>query len=114
MGPPQFQRVEYYLYDSSHKAVPYLAAYHPANTIYKTISKVPKNVHNVYVGLMGIDREVPTPYGQVALTNIFQIEHGGDYKLVAKGRIMKINDDSSLSIIDFPPVFCRFIWTMKL
>ena len=44
------------------------------------------------------------PYEQSTLTDIFQIEHGGDYRLVAKGRIMKINDDSSLSIVEFPPV----------
>ena len=44
------------------------------------------------------------PYDEITLTNIFQVEHGGDYKLVAKGRIMKINGDSSLSVMEFPPV----------
>ncbi len=102
IAPPQFQRVEYYLYDSSGKVVPYLATYHPANKIYKTISEVPKNVHNVYKGLMG--SPFPMPYDQAILTNIFQIEHGGNYKLTAKGRIMKINADSSLSVVMFPPV----------
>ena len=44
------------------------------------------------------------PYEQNTLTDIFQIEHGGDYRLVAKGRIMKIKDDGSLSVMEFPPV----------
>lgn len=103
IAPPQFQRVEYYLYDSFHKAVPYLATYHPANKIYKTISDVPKNVHGVHEGTMW-GPPFSMPYEQSTLTDIFQIEHGGDYRLVAKGRIMKINDDSSLSIVEFPPV----------
>jgi hypothetical protein len=102
IAPPKFQRVEYYLYDSSRKAVPYLAAYHPANKIYKTISQVPKNVHGVHKGTMWPPFSMP--YEQNTLKDIFQIEHGGDYKLVAKGRLMKINDDGSLSVIEFPLV----------
>lgn len=102
IAPPKFQRGEYYLYDSSGKVIPYLVKYHPANKIYKSISKVPKNEHNVYEGLMG--PPFTMPYDQIALTNVFQIEQGGDYKLVVKGRIMKINDDSSLSVVEFPPV----------
>ncbi len=102
IAPPRFQRVEYYLYDSSGKVVPYQATYHPANKIYKTISDVPKNVHGVREGLMAPPFSMP--YEQSTLTDIFQIEHGGDYRLVAKGRAMKINDDGSLSIIEFPPV----------
>ncbi len=104
MGPPQFKRVEYYLYDSSQKVVPYSATYHTSNKFYKTVSEIPQNVHNVRVGHVILSREVPVPYDQITLTNIFQIEHGGDYKLVVKGRIMKINDDSSLSVVRFPPV----------
>lgn len=102
IAPPQFQRGEYYLYDSSGKAMPYLAKYHPANKIYKTSHEVPKNIHNLYEGLMG--SPFTMPYDQIALTNVFQVEQGGDYKLVVKGRIMKINDDSSLSVVKFPPV----------
>jgi len=113
MGPPQFQRVELYLYDSSGRVVPYLATYHPANKIYKILSEVPKNVHNVRIGHIIPSREFPVPYERIALTNIFQIEHGGDYKLVARGRIMKINDDSSLSIIEFPPISLPIHWDKK-
>jgi hypothetical protein len=102
IAPPQFQRVEYYLYDSSHKAVPYLATYHPANKIYKASHEVPKNVYNVYEGLMA--SPFTMPYEENTLTDIFQIKHGGDYRLVAKGRIMKINDDGSLSLMEFPQV----------
>jgi hypothetical protein len=102
IAPPKFQRGEYYLYDSSGKVIPYLEKYHPANTIYNFISKVPKNVHNVYEGLMG--PPFAMPYDQIALTNVFQIEQGGDYKLVVKCRIMKIQDDGSLSVMEFPPV----------
>jgi hypothetical protein len=104
IGPPKFQRCEYYLYDSLGKVTPYLTTYHPANKVYKTISEVPKNIHNVYIGLTGPYKETPVPYDRITLTNIFQIEHGGDYKLVAKGRLMKINDDGSLSVIEFPLV----------
>ena len=104
MGPPQFQRVEFNLYDSSQKIVPYLVSYHPANKAYKTISELPQNVHNVRVGHVIPSREVPSPYDQITLTNVFQIDHRGDYKLIAKGRIMKINADSSLSVVRFPPV----------
>jgi hypothetical protein len=102
IAPPQFQRVEYYLYDSSGKVVPYLATYHPTNKKYKTIDEVPKNMHNVHEGIMWPPFSMP--YEQSSLTDIFQIEHGGDYKLVVRGRIMKINDDSSLSIVEFPSV----------
>jgi hypothetical protein len=102
IAPPQFQRIEYYLYDSSQKVVPYLAAYHPANRSFKTISDAPKNVHNVHEGTMWPPFSMP--YEQNTLTDIFQIEHGGDYRLVAKGRIMKIKDDGSLSVMEFPPV----------
>ena len=102
VAPPQFQRVEYYLYDSSAKVVPYLATYHPINKNYETISEVPKNVNNVHEGIMW--SPFPMPYDQAILTNIFQIEHSGNYKLIVKGRIMKINADSSLSMVKFPPV----------
>jgi hypothetical protein len=102
IAPPQFQRDEYYLYDASGNAIPYLASYHPVNKIYKTISEVPRDVHNVSKGLMG--PPFTMPYEQISLTKVFQIEHGGDYKLVVKGRIMKINDDSTLSVMVFPPV----------
>jgi hypothetical protein len=102
VAPPQFKRVEYYLYDSSGKAIPYLATYHPASKIYKTILEVPKNVHGVHKGTMW--PPFTMPYDQVTLTNVFQVGHAGDYKLVVKGRIMKINDDSSLSILEFPLV----------
>jgi hypothetical protein len=82
--------------------VPNLTTYHPDNKTYKSIYEVPKNVHNVYDGLMGPPFSMP--YEQIALTNVFQVEHGGDYTLVAKARIMKINDDKSLSTVEFPPV----------
>ncbi len=100
--------MEYYLYDSSGKVIPYLETYHPANKIYKSISKVPKNVHNVHEGTMW--PPFTMPYDQIALTNVFQIERGGDYKLVAKARIMKINGDGSLSVIEFPPVSLPIHW----
>lgn len=102
IAPPEFQRVELSLYDSSRKVVPHLVSYRPNNKIYKNVSDVPKNIHNVYIGLMGPPFSLP--YEQLTLGNVFQIEHSGDYKLVAKGRILKINDDSSLSVIEFPPV----------
>jgi hypothetical protein len=75
IAPPRFQRAEYYLYDS---------------------------FGNVHEGL--ISPPFTMPYDEASLTNIFQIEHRGDYKLLVKGRIMKINDDSSLSIMEFPLV----------
>jgi hypothetical protein len=102
IAPPQFQRAEYYLYDASGNVIPYLAYYRPANKIYKTISEVPKDVHNVSKGLMW--PPFTMPYEQISLNKVFQIEHGGDYKLVVKGRIMKINDDSTLSVVVFPAV----------
>jgi len=102
MAPPRFQRAEYYLYDSSGKVMPYLAAYHPDNKAYKSISDAAKNAHSVYEGLMA--PPFTMPYDQIALTNVFQVQHSGDYKLIVKGRIMKINDDSSLSILEIPPV----------
>ncbi len=104
MGPPQFQRVKYHLYDSSQRAVPYSAKYRPTNKVYNTISEIPQNVHNVRVGHVILSREVPVPYDRITLTNIFQIEQGGDYTLVVKGRIIKINGDSSLSVVEFSPV----------
>jgi hypothetical protein len=102
IAPPQFQRVQYSLFDSSHKEVPYRKSYHPANKIFKSISEIPKNVHNVHEGTMW--PPFPMPYEETPLIDIFQIEHGGVYELVAKGRILKINDDSSLSLVEFPAV----------
>ncbi len=102
IAPPKFQRVQYHLYDSTLKAVPYLRTYHPADKTYKTSREVPKNPHNVYEGLMWPPFSLP--YEHSTLTGMFRIEHGGDYTLVAKGRIMKINDDSCLSTIELPPV----------
>lgn len=101
IAPPQFQRVDYFLYDSSNQAVSYSRTYNPANKTYKLISEVPKNVFNVYEGLMGAPFTMP--YDQVVLTNVFQIVRAGDYKLVARGRIMKINNDGTLRLVEFPP-----------
>ena len=39
----------------------------------------------------------------MVLTNVFDLREAGDYKLVAKARIMKINGDGSLSLVIFPP-----------
>lgn len=103
IAPPQFQRVEYYLYDSStSKLVPYQKTYHTYNKVYNRIYDVPKNSHNAYQGVMWPPFSMP--YDQITLTNVFNIGHGGEYKLIARARIMKINRNSSLSVVEFPPV----------
>ena len=101
IAPPKFQRAEYFLYDSSHKPVPYSPTYHPPGKTYKNISEVPKNIFNVHEGTMLAPFTMP--YDTMVLTNVFRLREPGDYKLVAKARIMKINGDGSLSLVSFPP-----------
>lgn len=102
VAPPDFQRVEYSLSDSAGKAISYLPTYRPPKRVYKTISEVPKNLHGAREGTMWPPFSMP--YMESRLTDIFQIDHAGDFNLVVKGRIMEINGDSSLSLIEFPPV----------
>jgi hypothetical protein len=100
IAPPKFQRAEYFLYDSSHKPVPYAPTYHPPGKTYKNISEVPKNVFNVHEGTMSSPFRMP--YDVITLTNVFELADDGNYTLVAKARIMKINSDGSLSLVSFP------------
>lgn len=104
IGPPNFQRVEFQLFDSAKKDLPYSVVYHPVSKVYKTASEIPKNIHNVRIGQVAPRRDFPAPYDEIILTNVFRIGRGGDYVLVAKGRIMKINSDSSLRMVEFPPI----------
>jgi hypothetical protein len=103
IAPPQFQRVEYFLYDSGGKPVLFSTEYSPPNREYKTLTEVPKGTHNEPKGIM-MESQFPMFYDQAALTNIFQITNNGDYKLVVKVRIMKVNNDSTLSLMEFPSV----------
>ena len=63
---------------------------------------MPKNVFDVHEGTM-FAPFLKTPYDAMVLTNVFDLREAGDYKLVAKARIMKINGDGSLSLVIFPP-----------
>lgn len=111
-APPKFQRVNLELYDESGKRVAYQSAHVDfTNEDYEYFSDIPKNGRGIRVGRIMPNRESPIPYDGINLTNIFQVEHDGNYKLVVKGRIIKVNlddgrnsGDHSLSIIEFPSI----------
>ena len=104
IAPPDFQRVEWFMYDLSGKPIPYSPKYHPVDKKYQFISEVPRDAHHVHMGLLLLRNDFPRLYEQAMLTNVFQIENDGDYKLVVKARLMEIHDDLPLSTVILPPV----------
>ncbi len=106
LAPPDFRRIDLTLYDAAGREVQRVPGSRSSpERHYRFLWEVPKDWHGVRLGTLFLPANDPIPYEATNLMSVFRIETPGEYRLIAKGRIMrKGGQDSALTIVELPAV----------
>jgi hypothetical protein len=134
IAPRGIQPIEIMLLDESGaQIVRETSSTQFTNRVYKTLAEVPKNSRRVSIGHLQLQGQTPIQLAEITITNytkseespasvglittwpiqdritnVFRIGHLGDFTLVVKGRVMRIEPKTgNLTPIELPSVSAR-------